>query len=335
MNVAEISLGVHQRKKRTIRIVRRGHGIALASPTSDTRQVAVPHFPASVTEANTIIDDVEFTYLEAGTGPLAICMHGFPDNAHGWTSLLTALGSAGFHAVAPFARGYAPTAVPPDGTSPIGAWVTDVIAFHNQLGDGEAGVLIGHDWGALASYGAAVVEPDRWTRLVTASVPPAAAMSDRVNQFGQIRAFWYQWFFMLPGAEDAVARNDLAFIDELWNEWSPGFDTSGVLDRVKISLRDPANLTAALSTYRTTYDMTALPERYMAEQMAVFSPHTQPTLYIHGADDGCIADLSPNELDASLPHGSLVEIVSEAGHFVQYEQPEIFNALVVEFLTTK
>ena len=46
--------------------------------------------------------------LEAGTGPLALCLHGFPDSAHTWRHLLPALAGAGFHAVAPFMRGYGP-----------------------------------------------------------------------------------------------------------------------------------------------------------------------------------------------------------------------------------
>ena len=55
---------------------------------------------------------VEFTVLEAGSGPLALCLHGFPDSAYTWRHLLPALAEAGFHAVAPFMRGYAPTGIP-------------------------------------------------------------------------------------------------------------------------------------------------------------------------------------------------------------------------------
>jgi pimeloyl-ACP methyl ester carboxylesterase len=43
---------------------------------------------------------------------LALCLHGFPDSAHTWRHLLPGLAEAGFHAVAPFLRGYAPTGSP-------------------------------------------------------------------------------------------------------------------------------------------------------------------------------------------------------------------------------
>jgi pimeloyl-ACP methyl ester carboxylesterase len=79
-----------------------------------------------VVRARTVpANELEFGLLEAGTGPLALCLHGFPDSAHTWQHLLPALADAGFHAVAPFMRGYAPTAVPDDGCFGIGALVAD------------------------------------------------------------------------------------------------------------------------------------------------------------------------------------------------------------------
>ena len=56
---------------------------------------------------------ITFEYLEAGEGPLALCMHGFPDSPFTYRHLLPELARAGFHAVAPFVRGFAPTELPP------------------------------------------------------------------------------------------------------------------------------------------------------------------------------------------------------------------------------
>src|SRR5216110_1139498 len=121
---------------------------------------------------------VAFEYLEDGPpdGPLAVCLHGFPDSAHTWRSLLPELASAGFHAVAPFLRGYAPTAVPADGRYQTGALVADACALHEALAGDERAVLIGHDWGAPAVYGAAAFAPERWSKVVGMAVPPAGAM---------------------------------------------------------------------------------------------------------------------------------------------------------------
>ena len=60
---------------------------------------------------------IDFAYLEAGPedGPLALCLHGFPDHAHTFRHLLPELAAAGWHAVAPWMRGYHPTGAVPDG----------------------------------------------------------------------------------------------------------------------------------------------------------------------------------------------------------------------------
>jgi pimeloyl-ACP methyl ester carboxylesterase len=118
------------------------------------------------------------SYFEAGPadGPLALCLHGFPDTAHTWRFLLPELAARGFHAVAPFLRGYAPTEIPPDGHYQLGALISDANALHEILGGGDDAVLIGHDWGALTAYGAVAHDPGRWRRAVTMAVPPSASI---------------------------------------------------------------------------------------------------------------------------------------------------------------
>jgi pimeloyl-ACP methyl ester carboxylesterase len=80
-------------------------------------------------------------------------------------------------------RGYAPTEVPADGAYHVGALAADAVVMHEALGgDGDA-VLIGHDWGAEAAYGAAAFAPGRWRRLVTLAVPPAALVIEDAGHF--------------------------------------------------------------------------------------------------------------------------------------------------------
>jgi pimeloyl-ACP methyl ester carboxylesterase len=288
-----------------------------------------------VSQATVTANGLEFAYLEAGTGPLALCLHGFPDTAWGWEPLLGALAGAGYHAVAPFMRGYAPTAVPADGSSALGAWVADAAALHDVLGGGADAVLIGHDWGALTTYGAAATGADRWRRIVTASIPPSSVMAGRLLDYDQLKMFWYQYVFLQPTAEMIVANDDLAFIGHIWDDWSPGFDHTTAVARVKDALREPANLTAALSTYRTMYGVQDVPVEFAELQFSPFVPHSQPTLYLHGANDGCVpADVVLGLTLDVLPAGSNAELITDAGHFLQYEQPDRVNRLILDFLTT-
>src|SRR5438045_6330238 len=113
-------------------------------------------FPrVEITEHRVNANAIDFAYLACGDeGPLALCLHGFPDSAWTWRYLLPELAAAGFRAVAPFMRGYAPTDVPTDGRYQTGALAADALALHDVLGgDGDA-VIVGHDWGAAATYGA-------------------------------------------------------------------------------------------------------------------------------------------------------------------------------------
>lgn len=281
------------------------------------------------------IETTELTYgcLVAGDeGPLALCLHGFPDTAHGWRHLLPELAENGFRAVAPFQRGYAPTTIPADGQFHVATLVRDATVLHEALGgDGDA-VLIGHDWGALAAYGAATFAPERWRRVVTAAVPPPAAMATAMTTYDQLRRSWYMFFFQVALADHVVAMDDLAFIERLWRDWSPGFDPTEDMRWIRDALGTPEHLAAALGYYRATWGDRPVSADYAAEQAALGSPPPQPTLYLHGRDDGCVGVEFAVDAAASLSPGSRAEIVEGAGHFLQVERPEEFNRLVLDFV---
>ncbi len=277
---------------------------------------------------------VEFTCLEAGPadGPLALCLHGFPDSAHTWRHLLGALAEDGYHAVAPYMRGYAPTAIPPDGRYQTGALSEDANRLHEALGGTAGAVLVGHDWGALAAYGAVAHEPDRWRRLVAAAVPPPASVMAGFFHYDQLRRSWYTFFFQSPLAEIALPMDDYAFIDRLWADWSPGYDASFDLARVKASIGTPERITAAIGYYRALYDA-GLHDPALAEvQAAGLAVAPRPTLYLHGADDGCFSLEAVGDPLAHLAEGSEVAIIEQAGHFLHLEAPQAFNARVRAFL---
>jgi len=281
-------------------------------------------------------DDVEFAYLELGTGPLALCLHGFPDSPHGWRHQLPALADAGYRAVAPWMRGYAPTSIPADGAYQQGALATDANALHEALGgDGDA-VLLGHDWGATAVYPAVNHEPDRWRAAVAMAVPHPVAMAGLILDYDQLKRSFYMFVFQHPLAEAIVQQDDLAFIDRLWADWSPGLDPAVAAEatgHVKDALRDPANLTAALGYYRATLGGIGLDPRFDAIQAAGANPVELPFLYLHGADDGCIGRDFAEAGRGFLTHpSSRTAIVEGAGHFLQLERPDEVNAELLAFL---
>lgn len=199
---------------------------------------------------------IRVAYLEAGPpdGPLALCLHGFPDHAPTWEGLLGDLGAAGFRAVAPWLRGYAPSGAAPDGNYEAASLALDALALTDALAPGGDAVLVGHDWGAIAAYTAAGHRPDRFRRLVTMAVPhPASLMSRFLSSPDQLQRSWYIFFFQSPLADVVVPADDFAVVDKLWRDWSPGFTPDPTFMRAlkdTLAAPAPAGFGAAVAYYR-------------------------------------------------------------------------------------
>jgi pimeloyl-ACP methyl ester carboxylesterase len=276
----------------------------------------------------------DFSYLECGTGKLALLLHGFPDTPQTWRHLMPQLADMGYRVVAPFMRGYAPSAVPADGCYQTAMLARDANALHEKLGGDSEAIIIGHDWGAPSCYGAAIDAPTRWRKVVGMAVPPTAALGMAfVQNLEQIKKSWYMFFFQHGLADLVVGANNHGFIEMLWHDWSPGYDANFDLESIRKSLADPKNLQAALGYYRATlgdgYRDPKLSE--LQNQMASGVP-SQPLLYLHGANDGCIGVDVVESAKKIAPANVKFEVVAAAGHFLQLEQPKVVNKLICDFL---
>ena len=126
---------------------------------------------------------LKFAYLEEGTGPLVLMLHGFPDTAHTWDDLRSRIAAKGYRAVSPFMRGYHPTAIP-DRDADQETLARDALALVDALGASEA-VVIGHDWGASAAYGAAALGPEQVNETVRPRHPTSGyAQADAEKALG-------------------------------------------------------------------------------------------------------------------------------------------------------
>lgn len=277
-----------------------------------------------------------FRGLEAGEGPVVLCLHGFPDHPRSFRHQLPALAGAGFRAVAPYLRGYGPGGAPADGRYDAAALAEDTVALLDAL-DAQEACLFGHDWGAVGGYFTALVAGGRLRRLATAAVPygPSFMRALGGGDYAQQKRSWYMVFFQHPLAERAVAANDFAFLEHLWRDWSPGFTLPAEeMASLKETFRRPGVLAAALGYYRATMGP-LFDDPTQAEAMAwgLSLPLDVPSLMIHGADDGCVGvDLLAGMGDY-FPRGLRTEVIPNAGHFVHQEQPERVNRLLIDFFS--
>ncbi len=269
--------------------------------------------------------------------PLALCLHGYPDTAWTWRHLGPHLAERGWRVVAPYMRGYAPTELAPDRCYQVGALARDAIEAHRALGGDRRAVLIGHDWGAVATYAVASHSPELFRRVVTLAIPPAAgALSGVLSPrelpllARQLRCSWYMVFQQLPGISE---RSLDRLIPRLWATWSPGYDGVEDVERALEALHGRARRNAAMRYYRALFQPWYRSRRYAAEQRAMVGTPKVPTLYIHGRQDRCMRPELLRFADGELPPGSQTVLVDRAGHFLQLERPEFVNERITEFIS--
>ncbi|HSC75001.1 MAG TPA: alpha/beta hydrolase [Pseudomonadales bacterium] len=273
------------------------------------------------------LPSIELAYIERGQGPLVLCMHGFPDNACTWLPTLELLAERGYRAVAPFTRGYYPSALAADGDYSLMALAQDILDLISAFG-AENAIVIGHDWGGLAAITAANMAPEKISKLIVGGVPHLHKVPFTV---AQLFRSWYVLLFQLPGLpEKLVARKQLTLIDKFYAAWSPQWAISAEhLDSVKGSLSAPGALAAALDYYR------AMVRRMTAARWKIISAQTTvPTLVFMGLADGSTGhELFRYTKDCYTNLHGLVQMTG-VGHFPHLENHDLFARKVLHFLNS-
>ena len=253
---------------------------------------------------------LRFAYLEAGAGPLVLMLHGFPDTARTWDHARAASAAAGVRVVCPWMRGYAPTAIPardPDAET-LGR---DVLGLIAALG-AESAIVVGHDWGALAAYAAAALEPARVRRLITVAIPHPATLRPTPRRVWGVRHFFA---YKLRGAPARFARDDFAALPAIYRRWSPTWAPGpDEFAAIRETFGDAASLDAAFGYYRA---LRLRPPAWLR------APITVPTVVFAGQDDPMV---SPDEFRGGarmFASGYTVEAMP-GGHFMHREHPAEF-----------
>ena len=167
---------------------------------------------AGITHRTVPSNGLDMFIAEAGSGPLVVLCHGFPESWYSWRHQLSALADAGFHVVAPDQRGYGETTCPePIDSYTIHHLVGDIVGLVAALGEEQA-VIVGHDWGSPVAWNSALMRPDVFRAVASLSVPttdrgPAAPMTSAAKMFGN--RFFYQLYFQTPGVAEHELQNDI------------------------------------------------------------------------------------------------------------------------------
>jgi len=202
------------------------------------------------------------------------------------------------------------------------------VALVAALGESQV-ALVGHDWGAVATYLATAQAPERFRCAMTCAIPVLRGLPRALLRVPrQLTRSAYQLFFALPHLPERWFGSDAhSVVRWAYRTWSPGFRASPEhLSRIAERLSDPPLRDAALAYYRAAFRPGP---RQRAALGRLRRRASVPTLNAYGARDGC--------MDARLypwAAGSEVETAhfEGTGHFLHMEAPERFNACMLDWL---
>ena len=271
---------------------------------------------------------VRLHVAEAGTGPLVLLLHGFPEFWWTWRHQLAGLSDAGFRVVAPDLRGYGASDKPPRGYDAV-TLAADVAGLVRALGERDA-MIVGHDWGGLLAWTVGTLHPRVVRRLVVLGAPHprrlrAALVTD---PRGQLRASAYAFGFQAPRvAEHQLTRHGGAYAGELLGRWSgPAWtrtrDHAEAVERCREAIRIPKTAHLSLEYFRWMVRSQLRPDGFRYAR-ALSEPVTAPTLQLHGALDTC--QLPRTALGSGRYVAAAYEwrLLEEVGHFPHEEAPDL------------
>jgi pimeloyl-ACP methyl ester carboxylesterase len=273
---------------------------------------------AAVRERRVLVAGVDTRYLEAGSGPVLVLLHGHEQNAASWRRVMPAL-AVDRRVIAVSLPGHGETSPPVDGYAPSRDLAPQVGDFLDTLGIGSVD-LVGHSVGGAVALHLALADP---TRVRTLTLVASAGLGRAVNPLIALDTLpglgeWAILLSRLPGGH--LQRTMLSAAMLFARPWrAPGdfFTEAHALGR------RPGQLEASTALARALFDATGQREVLLEELHAL----TMPTLVIWGTWDLVLPAHQGRAAVDRLPRGRLA-LFRACGHLPHVEQPERFVAEV-------
>jgi 4,5:9,10-diseco-3-hydroxy-5,9,17-trioxoandrosta-1(10),2-diene-4-oate hydrolase len=261
-------------------------------------------------------------YLEAGTGPTLLLLHGHEQSATSWRWVIPAL--ARTHRVLALSLpGHGDTAPAAGVYAPGSNTVPFVADFLDTLGVGRLDV-VGHSAGGPVALRLALADPARIRTLVLVDsaglgreVHPLLAV-DTLPLVGELAILLSR----LPGG--AVGRTTISAAMLFAQPWRAPAD---FFTEQHNRGRRPGQLEASTATARALFDATGQRQILLDRLPAI----TAPTLIIWGASDYLLPAHQARTAVDLLPHGRLA-LLPDCGHLPHIEHPDRFAAVLGDWL---
>ncbi|WP_213451518.1 alpha/beta fold hydrolase [Rhizomonospora bruguierae] len=276
-----------------------------------------------------------FHVVEAGSGPLVLLLHGFPEFWYAWHHTLPLLADAGFRAVAVDLRGYGASDKPPRGYDGY-TLAADVTGLIRALGERSA-ILVGAGSGGMIAWTAAAFHPKMVDRLVV--VAAAHPLRLRAALFadprGQFAAAAPTLRFQLPRYEHVLTRDDAAPIGAFLRRWAgPAWAATADFEdysrRCREAMRIPQASFCALEAYRWAFRSILRLHGYRFVRL-VQQPIVTPTLHLHGALDTSILPRTAQGSGRYVIAPYEWRLLDGVGHFPHLELPDTIAGEIIRW----
>jgi len=257
---------------------------------------------------------IKTNYLEAGSGPVVILVHGSGPGVTAyanWRLVIPALAEQ-FRVIAPDMVGFGFSERPDNAKYGVQTWADQVVGLMDSLGIGQASI-VGNSFGGAIALRMASQHPDRINRLVLMG---SMGVDFPITE-GLERVWGYEPSFEnMRKVLDVFAYNRELVPDELAEvryraSMQPGFQES-------YAAMFPAPRQRWVDEMRT-------PDEEITKI-------THRTLIVHGREDEVIPLENSIHLVQLIDNGDM-HVFSHCGHWVQIERSADFNRLVGDFLS--
>ncbi len=274
-----------------------------------------------------------FHVASAGSGPLVVLLHTFPQFWWAWRHQIPALAQAGYRAAAVDLRGFGASDKPPQGYDTYTA-TADTAAVIRSLGE-ERAVVVGTGLGGWTAWSMPSLQPT-FTRAVAAlSMPHPAVMQraarrDRAQRAALGFVGRLQWPFR---PERSLVRDD----DEVegyltsWSAPGGGFPSEQEIGRYAAAMALPFVAHSAAEYYRwigrnqIRWDGARFLRR-------VSGPIDVPVLHLQGSQDGCVLAAATRGSADHVRGPYTYRLIQGAGHFLAEENPTAVNSELLTWL---
>jgi epoxide hydrolase 4 len=278
------------------------------------------------------VNGTRLHYVSAGTGPLIIFLHGFPQHWYQYRHQIAEF-ARDHHAVAPDLRGYNTSGKPEDVHDyTTCVMVEDIRQLTRHLGHDQL-VLVGHDVGGAVAWSFALHHPDMLRALVILDAPHPALFDHALHHDAdQQKASWYMLTARRPDAAEIMSADDFARMRGVLDE--PFIHPD---DRARYfrSWQEPGAFAAALRWFQAEGQGPAAPDGTPAHGNVVHHicplTVTVPTLVMYPNADKWILPVCHQGLDRYVTDLTFVE-VPDGTHWITDEHPELVNQTIRDYL---